>query len=324
MRSFVGAFTKGTAFWLVAVLWGVTSSHHHVVVVDAFSPPTAGASISHSKPPSLQQQNDIFRTYASFRDHRFNPNNGDDQRRIGVQGGALWATSSSASASDDDEDGVPPPPVIRATLTKARSFVSKNFFLAGMLTSVLFAKVAPSAGRNGGLIRPELFIGNLGVTLIFFLSGLSLETSELTKAATNFKLNSLIQLVIFGAWPLFLGLPLVWSLRTFLPNLIPPALVDGLLILTCLPTTVNMNIMLSSAGGGNVATSIINSVLSNMGGIFVTPALLLRFFGTEISLPFVAMVTKLCNKVLLPVGKYLIRILSNLSCCYWRNITSRL
>ena len=321
MRSFVGAFTKGegAAFWLVAALWGVTSSHHHHVVVDAFPPPPS-ASISHSKSPSLKQQNDIFSTHASFRDNRFIPNNdADDHRRIGVRGGALWATSPASTSDDDDDDddddGGPPPPVIRATLTKTRSFVSKNFFLVGMLTSVLFAKVAPSVGRNGGLIRPELFIGNLGVTLIFFLSGLSLETSELTKAATNFKLNSLIQLVIFGAWPLFLGLPLVWSLRTFLPNLIPPALVDGLLILTCLPTTVNMNIMLSSAGGGNVATSIINSVLSNMGGIFVTPALLLRFFGTEISLPFVAMVTKLCNKVLLPVGKYLIRILSNLFYC---------
>jgi solute carrier family 10 (sodium/bile acid cotransporter), member 7 len=152
--------------------------------------------------------------------------------------------------------------------------------------------------------------------MIFLLSGLSLETSELTKAATNLKLNGLIQLVIFGAWPALIGVPLTWSLRTFLPTLIPPALVDGLLILTCLPTTVNMNIMLSSAGGGSVATSIINSVIANMGGIFLTPALLLHFFGTEITLPFLAMVAKLCNKVLLPVGEYVYLLFLLVT---WRN-----
>lgn len=37
-------------------------------------------------------------------------------------------------------------------------------------------------------------------------------------------------------------------------------------------------------------------------GIFVTPALLMYFFGTAIELPFLNMVLKLCNKVLVPVA----------------------
>ena len=66
------------------------------------------------------------------------------------------------------------------------------------------------------------------------------------------------------------------------------------------------NIVLSNCatGGGNVATSICNAVISNIAGIFITPALLFRFFGANIKLPFLAMVLKLCKKVLLPVGKY--------------------
>lgn len=53
-----------------------------------------------------------------------------------------------------------------------------------------------------------------------------------------------------------------------------------------------------------MATSICNAVLSNLAGIFVTPALLFHFFGTEIRLKFLSMVLTLCKKVLLPVGMY--------------------
>lgn len=115
-------------------------------------------------------------------------------------------------------------------------------------------------------MRPELFIGKYGVGIIFLLSGLSLQTSELTEAVSNIKLNGLIGLVIFGLWPFIIGLPLKYLLTNVFPNLIPPALVDGLLIMTCLPTTVNMCIMLTSAAGGNVATSICNAVLTNLAG----------------------------------------------------------
>lgn len=140
------------------------------------------------------------------------------------------------------------------------------------------------------------------MTFIFLLSGLSLELSELKEALSNVKLNTAIQLTTFLAWPFLVGVPLTRAMRKFVPNLLPSALLDGLLILTCLPTTVNMCIFLTSAAGGNVASSLCNAVISNLAGIFLTPALLLRFFGTEVSLPFFAMVWKLCNKVLLPVG----------------------
>jgi len=158
-------------------------------------------------------------------------------------------------------------------------------------------------GKSGGALRPELFIGKFGVMFIFLISGLSLELSELTEAFANVKLNVLTQLTSFLAWPLLVGLPLVHFFKNICPNLLTPALVDGLLVLTCLPTTVNMCILLTSSAGGNVATALCNAVIGNILGIFVTPALLLRYFGTSIALPFGDMVFKLCNKVLLPVSK---------------------
>lgn len=190
----------------------------------------------------------------------------------------------------------------KGVLTKIQSLYQKNFFLLGMVVAVTLARLFPMLGMNGGILRPELFIGKFGVTFIFLLSGLSLELAELTEAFANFKLNTAIQLSTFAAWPFLVGLPLTRFLTRFFPNCLTPSLLDGLLILTCLPTTVNMCILLTSTAGGNVASALCNAVISNIAGIFLTPALLLKFFGTEVQLPFFDMVWKLCNKVLLPVA----------------------
>ena len=177
----------------------------------------------------------------------------------------------------------------------------KNYFLMGMLVAVTMAKAFPALGRNGGILRPEVFIGNYGVAIIFLLSGFSLQTSDLAKAISNFKLNGLVNLLLFGFWPYCIGLPLRYIFQKVLPNLIPSGLADGLLVMTTLPTTVNMCIMLTSTSGGNAASAICNAVISNLAGILFTPLLLLRFFGASIHLPFGKMVLKLCQKVLLPV-----------------------
>jgi len=140
------------------------------------------------------------------------------------------------------------------------------------------------------------------VTGIFLLSGLSVELSELKDAAANIKLNALVQLTSFLAWPFLIGVPVVSAIKRFIPNILTPALLDGVLILTCLPTTVNMCVILTRSAGGNVSSALCNAVIGNMMGIFATPALLVHFFGSTIQLPFVKIVLKLCNKVLVPVA----------------------
>jgi sodium/bile acid cotransporter 7 len=199
------------------------------------------------------------------------------------------------SASLEQEDSSTP------KLTKIASFIENNFFLMGMFFAVGFARAFPSLGKTGGVLKPELIIGKYGVAAVFLLSGLSLELSQLTKVFASVKLNTLVQTIIFAVWPFLVGVPLTSFLNAFLPGIFPRPLTEGLLILTCLPTTVNMNVILTSAAGGNVASALCNAVVSNLGGIFATPFLLFRFFGSQISLPFMDMLVKLANKVLLPV-----------------------
>lgn len=185
------------------------------------------------------------------------------------------------------------------SLAALLKFADKNFWLIGMTIAVWVAQRFPELGVDGGVFRPELFVGKYGVTFIFLLSGLSLELSELREAATHHELNLAVQTVSFLVWPFLFGLPFARIMEKF--DFLPKPLVDGVLVMMTLPTTVNMCVLLTATAGGNVASSLCNAVLGNVMGILATPALLLRFFGTTVSLPFGKMVTKLSSKVLLPV-----------------------
>lgn len=197
------------------------------------------------------------------------------------------------------------------------TFWKRNFFIVGMAIGVSLAKLNPSLGVAGTI--PERILSNYGVFLVFLLSGLSLEMRDLKASLLDLRLNLLIQLWSLLVWPCLIGLPTVAALRScaawnhypFLSKFLPTEeLLDGILITTCLPTTINMCVFLSSAANANVATALCNAILGNLLGIIVTPAWLLHFFGGNtttnrgpiIDLPFHTMVSKLCSKVLLPVS----------------------
>ena len=55
------------------------------------------------------------------------------------------------------------------------------------------AYLNPALGMRGGPLKVELVVDKVAVMLIFLLSGLSLQFSELKAAVTNTKLNGLIQ-----------------------------------------------------------------------------------------------------------------------------------
>jgi hypothetical protein len=90
---------------------------------------------------------------------------------------ALYA--EVVAPNDYGLDILPSLAAIKEYIEKARTFVSRNFFLVGMIFAVSFARLLPELGKNGSIVRPELFIGKYGVTTIFLLSGLSIKLKEL-------------------------------------------------------------------------------------------------------------------------------------------------
>ena len=182
---------------------------------------------------------------------------------------------------------------------KVVGFVDANFFVLGMISAVTAAGLFPGAGVDGSFVRPEKVIGDYGVALVFLLSGLSLRLTELRQAVMNVRLNLLVQATSMAAWPLLTYLALI-PLRA-LP-MINQKILDGLLVTSCLPTTINMCVMLTMNAGGNVASALANAVVGNFLGVFITPFLLFLTMRKAVTLSVAAVIKKLALKVLLPVA----------------------
>ena len=69
--------------------------------------------------------------------------------------------------------------------------LKKHSFTLWLLLGVVLAIMFPSYGSKGGLLCPGLTT-NIGVWLIFFLQGIALPTSELTKGYNPKRLHAFV------------------------------------------------------------------------------------------------------------------------------------
>lgn len=152
-----------------------------------------------------------------------------------------------------------------------RSFVDRRYFLVGVVAAVALAALAPEIGKKGGMLHPELTVVWGATCGIFVLAGLSLPSNQLAAAALQWKEHTLIQSFNLVFMPLAM-----LSLCSLLTptGLLERSLLDGMLVMAALPTTVNMCVALTRSADGNEALSIFNAVLGNLFGVVLTPALL--------------------------------------------------
>ncbi|XP_060256590.1 sodium/bile acid cotransporter 7 isoform X8 [Ovis aries] len=136
----------------------------------------------------------------------------------------------------------------------------KEWFMIGIVLAIAGAKLEPSIGVNGGPLKPEITVSYIAVATIFFNSGLSLKTEELTSALVHIKLHLFIQIFTLAFFPaavwLFLQLLSITPINEWL--------LKGLQTVGCMPPPVSSAVILTKAVGGNE-------------GIVVTPLLLLLF-----------------------------------------------
>ncbi len=198
-----------------------------------------------------------------------------------------------------------------SSIQSAITFAKANYFLLGMCLMVFTAYLNPGFGANGGPLKPEVTISKLAVRVMFLISGLSLPINELKAAVTNVKANLLIQFFIF----VFLGLVVTYVLAPIVLSLgvLSPELIKGLIILSCLPTTIGTGVALTNASNGNVAVAIFHAVFSNIVGIVLAPVLIfwhigkftgINMFGTTSgagAADFSSSLGKLASTVLQPV-----------------------
>ncbi|XP_055085087.1 sodium/bile acid cotransporter 7 isoform X3 [Periophthalmus magnuspinnatus] len=127
--------------------------------------------------------------------------------------------------------------------------IRKEWFIIGIVLVILSAKVHPSFGVRGGPLKPEVTVSYVAVSLIFFNSGLSLKTEELTSALLHVRLHLFVQSFTLVFFPVS-----VWLLlRVLALSSIDQWLLQGLQTVSCMPPPVSSAVILTKAVGGNEA-----------------------------------------------------------------------
>src|SRR3546814_61173 len=150
-------------------------------------------------------------------------------------------------------------------------FANEQFLILGAIVAVAVAAAYPPLGRSEGPLVPSMTTGTVAVAIVFFVSGLTLRSSELKDAALYVKFNSYVQLFNLVFIP-----AVVFALaQLMLAGGFERELVDGLIIMACVPTTISMSVVMTKSAKGNESAAILNSSAGNLLGIVVTPLLLL-------------------------------------------------
>lgn len=136
-------------------------------------------------------------------------------------------------------------------------------FILLLLATVLLATLLPPRGAAVPLFESA---ADAGIVLLFFLHGAKLSREAIVAGARNWRLHLAVVAMTFALFPL-LGLAMAQ-----LP-LLDPALAAGMLFLCLLPSTVQSSIAFTSIAGGNVVAALCSASLSQLIGIFATPAL---------------------------------------------------
>jgi sodium/bile acid cotransporter 7 len=146
-----------------------------------------------------------------------------------------------------------------------RAFYLRNWFILTLPLVVMLAWVVPNLGATGGWLRTEVTT-KLGVAAIFLFQGLTIPTAALHQGIKNWRLHTLVQLFIFGIFPI-IGI----AFDHLAGSRLPPDLRLGFLFLCVLPSTISTSPVLTTMAGGNTVGAIFNAVLSNLLGLVVTP-----------------------------------------------------
>ncbi|MGC1779790.1 MAG: bile acid:sodium symporter family protein [Xanthobacteraceae bacterium] len=136
-------------------------------------------------------------------------------------------------------------------------------FLAAILLMVAFASVVPVRGQAAHVAT---WLTDAAIMLLFFMHGARLSPEAALAGARHWRLHAVVFLSTFALFPL-----LVVIARQMAPELLPPPLWGGLILLSALPSTIQASIAFTSVAGGNVSAALCSASASNMIGTILAP-----------------------------------------------------
>jgi len=138
-------------------------------------------------------------------------------------------------------------------------------FIVALLVSAIVASFVPATGSGLEVLKN---VSLVAIGLLFFLYGARLSTAETVAGLKHWRLHAAILSTTFVAFPL-VGL----SAQLLEPGLLTPTLANGVLLLCLVPSTVQSCVVYTRIARGNVAGAVVSASLSNLVGVFLTPAL---------------------------------------------------
>jgi solute carrier family 10 (sodium/bile acid cotransporter), member 7 len=170
-------------------------------------------------------------------------------------------------------------------------------FLAGLVLVVAASFIWPALGADSGPLHLNL-VAVYGVSIAFFLYGLTLAPERMRAGLQRWKVHLLVQATTFLVFPL-----VVLAAGALLPPTVPREIVIGFFYLAALPSTVSSSVAMTSLARGNVPVAIFNASLSSLLAVFVTPAWMAWYLATTgIHVPLGPTIGKIVLLVLLPIA----------------------
>jgi solute carrier family 10 (sodium/bile acid cotransporter), member 7 len=136
-------------------------------------------------------------------------------------------------------------------------------FLVAILLTVALASVLPARGEAAVIAA---WLTNGAIMLLFFMHGARLSPEAAWAGARHWRLHAVIFLSTFALFPL-----LVVSCHLLAPELLPPPLWAGLILLSALPSTIQASIAFTSVAGGNVSAALCSASASTLLGTVLSP-----------------------------------------------------
>lgn len=179
------------------------------------------------------------------------------------------------------------------------AFIKKNWFMLGLILVAL----ATVGDTSGILIRPGLWLKAHGgpdwvIVVIFFLSGLALNTGQIRDGLADHTGTFVALLMIFAL------APVVASCFQLLP--LPAGLIVGLFLVSVMPSTLSSGVVMTGIAGGNMAHALFITIVANSLAVITIPlslGLLLKLTGTErvIEIDQIPIMIKIATLVLFPL-----------------------
>ncbi len=151
--------------------------------------------------------------------------------------------------------------------------IKPDWYLIFIIGAGALASVLPARGEAAVWL---VGLTKAAIAVVFFLHGARLSREAVIRGIVHWRLHLTILAATFVLFPaLTVGMTLLPAWIT------PPELAAGLILLGCLPSTIQSSIAFVGIARGNVAAAVASASASNLIGVFLTPLLAGLLMHTE-------------------------------------------